>query len=490
VNLFDDVDMEQLEQLAPGTAINGARPLPPPAPSVETDHEQARRRNELLAEGDRAKKRETLLSEETLRRQVRQEADAQAEAERAANRRLRLTPASAFRVKPVRWVWAGRMPVGEITLIPGREGAGKSTFLAWQAAAITRGTLEGMFHGEPRSVLYAATEDSWEYTIAPRMIAAGADMARVFRIDVEHVELTTQAGTGAQVRTVRHSKLSLPVDVRLIPEAAREVGAAVLMCDPVISVIDDKINTFKAQELRSALEPLKRVVEEAGIALAGLVHFNKSKDTDILSMISGSRAWPEVARAVIAVAVDKDADEYTCVVSQVKNNLGRSDLPHLKYTIDDYVIRPADHEVAEEDVHIGRLRWTGESDRGAEEILQAKPEAVATSETTQEVMAFVRQRAAAQGGPVPLAALAGKFVGDDMTAGALKKILERAIGRGELTRPSRGMYLPAAGAPRPCPQCGKDLRTGENFCGPCSRALDVDDRRSRTDDGGLFPVPR
>jgi hypothetical protein len=50
---------------------------------------------------------------------------------------------------------------------------------------ITRGTLPGEFYGEPKSVLVAAAEDSWSQTIVPRLIAADADLDRVFRESAE-----------------------------------------------------------------------------------------------------------------------------------------------------------------------------------------------------------------------------------------------------------------------------------------------------------------
>lgn len=481
MSLFEGVD---LSTVVPPPGVNGAGghadPGTPPTASAPDDApggqpddpaaaEELRAR---LAAREAAKDLDKYVRSERYRQQAQQVVKAEAEAEAAQRRQLRLTPASAFRVRPVRWVWAGRMPVGEITLIPGREGAGKSTFLAWQAAQITRGTLPGMFHGQPRSVLYAATEDSWEYTIAPRMIAAGADMDRVFRIDVEHEE-------------GRYGKLSLPADTRLIPEAAHRVEAAALMCDPVISIIDDSINTFKAQELRSALEPLKRAVEEAGIALAGLVHFNKTKDTDVLSMISGSRAWPEVARAVIAIAVDKDADEYTCVVSQVKNNLGRADLPHLTYTIRTHVITAADHEVAAEDVEIGRLVWTGESDRGVEDILSSKPEPE-LGDNRKAILAFVVDRYAATRQRVSVASVVEHFEGQ-ITEANVRKTLPRCVKDRQLKNEGRGFYVPTGGVVKPCPGCGGPAEPGANFCRACARGLDAADRAAgggRDDDDG------
>src|SRR6266851_8041651 len=86
-----------------------------------------------------------------------------------AVRRVRLTPASAIPMRPVRWLWDGRIPAGAITLLPGREGIGKSLALAWLAARLTRGQLPGLHYGTARPVIYAATEDSWGHTIAPRL---------------------------------------------------------------------------------------------------------------------------------------------------------------------------------------------------------------------------------------------------------------------------------------------------------------------------------
>ena len=39
--------------------------------------------------------------------------------------------------------------------------------------------------GHPRAVLVCATEDSWEHTIVPRLIAADADLTFVYRVEVE-----------------------------------------------------------------------------------------------------------------------------------------------------------------------------------------------------------------------------------------------------------------------------------------------------------------
>lgn len=49
-----------------------------------------------------------------------------------ATRLVKLVPASKIKVKPVHWLWDNRIPLGELTLLAGREGIAKSTiaFLA------------------------------------------------------------------------------------------------------------------------------------------------------------------------------------------------------------------------------------------------------------------------------------------------------------------------------------------------------------------------
>lgn len=340
--------------------------------------------------------------------------------------RIRLTKASQIPIKRVRWLWEGRMPIGSLTLLPGREGVGKSTFLAWLAAVITTGTLEGAFNAEPRAVLYAASEDAWEFTIVPRLQAAGANLDMVYRID------TIDPDEGI-------SSLILPRDCRDIPEIAREVNAAALLCDPILSLVDESINSFKGQELRRALEPLTRAAEQAQIAVAALIHFNKGGSGDVGTMIAGARAWSEVARAVIAIAQDKDADEYTCVVSQTKNNLGRGNLPHLTYTIASTPVAAEDGEFAD----VGKLEWTGESDRGVEDILGAafgQPERP-TGETMKELIEYVQSVYNEQGRPVSAGDVAAAFDGEIKPA-TVRQTLARAVKAGKLASPTRGIYQP------------------------------------------------
>ena len=276
--------------------------------------------------------------------------DASHDAPDGASRRLLLTPASAIRMRPVRWTWTDRIPAGALTVIPGREGIGKSLTLAWLTAQITRGTLPGIHHGTPRAVIYAATEDSWAHTIGPRLYAAGADLDLVYRVDV-------QEGDGFDA-------LTLPRDCKALAVEIRRLGVALLAADPLLSLIHSGIDTHRDRDLRTALEPLVDMADRTGCAVVGLAHFNKSSSADALNLITGSRAFSAVARAVIAIARDDDAGDGSCVMSQAKNNLGRLDLPSLRYMVESVEI-PTEEGPA----YVGRLIITGESDRSVSDIL-------------------------------------------------------------------------------------------------------------------------
>jgi hypothetical protein len=267
-------------------------------------------------------------------------------------RRVRLTPASTIRPRAVRWLWDDRIPVGEITLTPGRGGLGKSTFHAWLIARVTRGELEGHFLGEPRACVIAATEDSWDRTIVPRLIAAGADLNLVFRVDV-----VTDASSVVAI--------SLPRDLGALETELIELGAVLLSVDPLLGVVDGGLDTHKDREVRQALEPLVQLGDRTGCSIVGNAHFNKSGGTDPVGLVMGSAAFANVARAALGFAVDPDAEDGSGVISQIKNNLGRLDLPSLSFRIDEALVDTDDGTAS-----VGRFVMLGNSDRSVGDILR------------------------------------------------------------------------------------------------------------------------
>jgi hypothetical protein len=271
--------------------------------------------------------------------------------EETDRRHVSLTSASTITMRPVKWLWRDRMPLGELSLLAGREDIGKSTISYTLTAWITTGTMKGEYLGTPRAVLVAASEDSWEHTIVPRLMAAGADLDLVYRVDV----VTSDGFDGS---------LDLPADLGQLESSAKAVGAVLLLLDPLMSRLSATLDSHKDAEVRRALEPLVGLAHRASMAVLGLIHVNKGSSTDALTSIMASRAFTAVARAVLFAVKDPE-DESRRILGNVKNNLGRSDLPTFGYQI-------GGHQVGETDdgpVWTGKVEWTGRSDRSIRDIL-------------------------------------------------------------------------------------------------------------------------
>jgi RecA-family ATPase len=77
--------------------------------------------------------------------------------------------ASELQVRPVEWLWPGRVPLGGLTVLAGEPGLGKSLLSIWLASRLSRGEL-GTSSG---ASLFLTAEDSREHTVLPRLVAAG-----------------------------------------------------------------------------------------------------------------------------------------------------------------------------------------------------------------------------------------------------------------------------------------------------------------------------
>jgi hypothetical protein len=295
-------------------------------------------------------------------------------------RHVRLTPASAIRPRRVRWTWQGRLAAGTLSLLAGREGLGKSTIAYWLAARVTTGQLEGEDLGTPRAVFVCANEDSWEHTIVPRLIAAGANLDLVYRVEMvthDHLQIP----------------VSLPRDFYELEEAAEQKQPGLMIVDPLMSVIDAKLDTHRDREVRSALEPLAGVADRTRMVILGLIHHNKSGSTDALNLVMASKAFTAVSRSVHTCIPDPDdEDQARRLFMTTKNNLGRLDLPVLGFIITSHAVDTDDDGTA----WTGRLKWTGEVAGAPHEIMtrSADPERSATAEAADWLRDYLEQQGA------------------------------------------------------------------------------------------------
>ena len=69
-----------------------------------------------------------------------------------------------------------------------------------------------------------------------------------------------------------HTGLSLPKDLPAVEELAAQEDVALLLLDPLMSRIDEKLDTHRDAETRRALEPIAGLAHRANLAVLGLIH--------------------------------------------------------------------------------------------------------------------------------------------------------------------------------------------------------------------------
>jgi energy-coupling factor transporter ATP-binding protein EcfA2 len=289
-------------------------------------------------------------------------------------RRLLVQRMSDMKMRATRWLWlvtdgddtARWIPLGGLVLLAGREGVGKSTIAYQIAAMITRGTLPGAFYGTPKSVIISATEDAWEQTIYPRMVAAGADPTRVFRV--------------ATVDDGVIEAMSLPEDLDDVYDLIRTEDAVLVMLDPLMGSISGTLDSHKDHDVRRALEPVSQLAGEAQVTVLALIHENKAGGMDLLNRIMASRAFAAVARGVLFAARDMEIPrtgegkvemarpaQEMFLFGQPKNNLAARAPFTLRYHIEGMTVGHDDE--LDEPIYGSRIVWDGKVEEQLQDIV-------------------------------------------------------------------------------------------------------------------------
>lgn len=243
--------------------------------------------------------------------------DSKAPPDKEPERVVNLLRGDKIKPEAVRWIWPGWLARGKLHVLAGAPGTGKSTIAFRIAAAITTG---GYWPDGTRApvgdVLIWSGEDDPADTIAPRLIAAGADMKRVHIVGSTSVE--------GQSRPFDPS-----TDLHALRQSAASIGdVTLLVADPIVSVVAG--NGDRNTEVRRALQPLVELGALLGCAVLGISHFTKgTMGRDPVERVNGSIAFTALARIVLATAKPEEGPR---VLARVKSNIG-PDGDGFEYTI-------------------------------------------------------------------------------------------------------------------------------------------------------------
>jgi hypothetical protein len=199
-------------------------------------------------------------------------------------------------VRPVRWLWEQRIPVGKLSLLVAEEGGGKGTLAAWLTTAVMRGDLYGDV-AESQRVMIVGDEDGLEDTWVPRLLAAGATR-----------ELLDQL----LVIPTQEIHLGRPDDVMALATTVQQEHVGWVLFDQALDHIDggkDGTGIYNPKHIRDALRPLRYMARDAGVAVTAFLHPVKGSPKNFRELVGGSHQFNAVARASLWLGPDPDSED-------------------------------------------------------------------------------------------------------------------------------------------------------------------------------------
>jgi hypothetical protein len=218
--------------------------------------------------------------------------------------------------RDVDWFIYPFMPRGEVTILSGKGGLGKSIFSAGIVARASVGgdfpAQEGEYISIPcGNVLYLSKEDDPSHTLKPRFVANGANCSRI-------ATLQTQEFGGV-----------IQLDSPEIASAFETLRPVLAVIDPIQSYTGGTANLNHVNQVRAQMEILTNFAHKYGTAILVIMHLNKSTiQNDPNSRIQGSVDFVNSVRSVITINnyPDVDLPDRRAII-HTKHNLSRAGLP-------------------------------------------------------------------------------------------------------------------------------------------------------------------
>jgi putative DNA primase/helicase len=193
-------------------------------------------------------------------------------------------PATDFEMEATDWLWPNIVACGDLTLLGGAPGMGKSQVAIYAAATVSRGgTWPDGSEARRGSVILCETEDRPGSALRPRLEAAGADLSRVSF--GKHMDLST--GMAA-----------------LASQAERLPDLRLLVLSPVLTFFGATSNDDNT--VRAKLRPLLEWAAVRNVAVLGIIHPMKDGPADAFA---GCDAYRRACRAAWRLTFDPADDE-------------------------------------------------------------------------------------------------------------------------------------------------------------------------------------
>ena len=187
----------------------------------------------------------------------------------------------------------GRFERGHLSLLSGPAEGGKGMYIVDLAARVSTGEP---FPGErdsrePQRVCIITNEDQPE-DLTSRLVAAGAELSNIQFLKGPRLPrggLTTETA------------VKFDDDAGQLAEECKRFGAQFLIVETLLENMGDREgrtrrNTHNSSDVRDALVPFRAVCTTQQIYGVGILHPNKSAESDVENSISGSGGFRQIGR--------------------------------------------------------------------------------------------------------------------------------------------------------------------------------------------------
>ena len=230
--------------------------------------------------------------------------------------------ASTIIPRRVDFLWDPYIPRRALTILAGDGGVAKSMSTATIAGHVTTGApFPGGWQpmqGEPSNVLMLTAEDDPDEVVTPRLMAVGAHLDRI---------------------TIRGFDLNddLYLDekgLKIIEWQAQHTGPKLIVVDPVVSFMGDKIDMHRANEIRPILRRLGALAVKLDCAVVVVAHVNKDEAKKAGNRLAGTADFRNGARSLLLAGKIDDEPERGRAIFHNKANYAKEGSP-IGYTLEE-----------------------------------------------------------------------------------------------------------------------------------------------------------
>ncbi|MDL2319358.1 AAA family ATPase, partial [Eubacteriales bacterium OttesenSCG-928-A19] len=277
-----------------------------------------------------------------------------------ARTQRRLIPLDKVRTSPPAYLWEPYLREGNLNMLQGDGGVGKTMLAMAIAGAVSTGAMPpgmpGILHGEGDVIYYGAEDDAGEYRL--RAGLCGCDITRVH---------------------VVHPRAPLPTLTGELHESICTTGARLVVIDPIQAFLGEGIDMHRANEVRPMLDGLREIMRQTRCAALFICHVNKATDMKAAHRALGSVDFGNASRSVLTCGWHPDGSGQRVAI-HTKANAGHG--APIAFDIDER----------------GLFQWLGETDASEEAVMRAGRVRPAQPDRSGNVRAMVLSVLAKHGG--------------------------------------------------------------------------------------------